>query len=80
TIDDKVKNLVPAFHLPQAVGFKRAIRLGRDSRMEAVPRGLYDVAVLQYTGGTPGLAKGAKLTHGNLNANMQQVYASMRQQ
>ncbi|RMV94038.1 Long-chain-fatty-acid--CoA ligase [Pseudomonas caricapapayae] len=80
TIVDKVKKLVPAFHLPQAVGFKRALRLGRDSRMEAVPRGLDDVAVLQYTGGTTGLAKGAMLTHGNLVANMQQVYACMRQQ
>ncbi|MCJ2372915.1 long-chain-fatty-acid--CoA ligase FadD2 [Pseudomonas sp. RGM 3321] len=80
TIVDKVKKLVPSFHLPQAVGFKRALRLGRDSRMQVVPRGLDDVAVLQYTGGTTGLAKGAMLTHGNLVANMQQVYACMRQQ
>ncbi len=80
TIVDKVKKMVPEFHLPQAVGFKRTLRLGRDSRMQAVPRGLQDVAVLQYTGGTTGLAKGAMLTHGNLVANMQQVYACMRQQ
>ncbi|ELP97638.1 long-chain-fatty-acid--CoA ligase FadD2 [Pseudomonas syringae] len=80
TIVDKVKKMVPEFHLPQAVGFKRTLRLGRDSRMQVVPRGLQDVAVLQYTGGTTGLAKGAMLTHGNLVANMQQVYACMRQQ
>ncbi|MCI3946712.1 long-chain fatty acid--CoA ligase [Pseudomonas syringae] len=80
TIVDKVKKLVPAFQLPQAVGFKRALRLGRDSRIEPVPQGLDDIAVLQYTGGTTGLAKGAMLTHGNLVANMQQVYACMRQQ
>ncbi|MCK9738927.1 long-chain-fatty-acid--CoA ligase FadD2 [Pseudomonas syringae] len=80
TIVDKVKKMVPEFHLPQAVGFKRALRLGRESRMQVVPRGLQDVAVLQYTGGTTGLAKGAMLTHGNLVANMQQVYACMRQQ
>ncbi|MCF5737147.1 long-chain-fatty-acid--CoA ligase FadD2 [Pseudomonas syringae] len=80
TIVDKVKKMVPEFHLPQAVGFKRTLRLGRDSRMQVVPRGLQDVAVLQYTGGTTGLAKGAMLTHGNLVANMQQVYACMCQQ
>ncbi|KUG44485.1 Long-chain-fatty-acid--CoA ligase [Pseudomonas savastanoi pv. fraxini] len=80
TLVDKVKKMVPEFHLPQAVGFKRALRLGRESRMQVVPRGLQDVAVLQYTGGTTGLAKGAMLTHGNLVANMQQVYACMRQQ
>ncbi len=80
TIVDKVKKMVPEFHLPQAVGFKRTLRLGRDSRLQVVPRGLQDVAVLQYTGGTTGLAKGAMLTHGNLVANMQQVYACMRQQ
>ncbi|PBP66565.1 long-chain-fatty-acid--CoA ligase FadD2 [Pseudomonas syringae Cit 7] len=80
TIVDKVKKMVPEFHLPQAVGFKRALRLGRERRMQVVPRGLQDVAVLQYTGGTTGLAKGAMLTHGNLVANMQQVYACMRQQ
>ncbi|PBQ01156.1 long-chain fatty acid--CoA ligase [Pseudomonas congelans] len=79
TIVDKVKKMVPEFNLPQAVGFKRTLRLGRDSRMQVVPRGLQDVAVLQYTGGTTGLAKGAMLTHGNLVANMQQVYACMRQ-
>ncbi|WP_440060490.1 long-chain-fatty-acid--CoA ligase FadD2 [Pseudomonas syringae] len=79
TIVDKVKKLVPPFRLPQAVGFKRALQLGRDSRVQAVAQALDDVAVLQYTGGTTGLAKGAMLTHGNLVANMQQVYACMRQ-
>ncbi|WP_440811036.1 long-chain-fatty-acid--CoA ligase [Pseudomonas syringae] len=80
TIVDKVKKLVPDYQLPQAVGFKRALRIGRESRVQAVAQGLDDVAVLQYTGGTTGLAKGAMLTHGNLVANMQQVYACMRQQ
>ncbi|WP_024676954.1 long-chain-fatty-acid--CoA ligase FadD2 [Pseudomonas syringae] len=79
TIVDKVKKLVPPFRLPQAVGFKRALQLGRDSRMQKVAQKLDDVAVLQYTGGTTGLAKGAMLTHGNLIANMQQVYACMLQ-
>jgi len=40
---------------------------------------LDDIAVLQYTGGTTGLAKGAMLTHGNLVANMQQVRACLEQ-
>jgi long-chain acyl-CoA synthetase len=43
------------------------------------PVTLDDIAVLQYTGGTTGLAKGAMLTHGNLVANMQQVRACMSQ-
>jgi long-chain acyl-CoA synthetase len=42
-----------------------------------VNAGLDDIAVLQYTGGTTGLAKGAMLTHGNLVANMQQVRACL---
>ncbi|KPB70542.1 long-chain-fatty-acid--CoA ligase FadD2 [Pseudomonas cannabina] len=80
TIVDKVKKLVPDYQLPQAIGFKRALRIGRDSQVRSVAQRLDDVAVLQYTGGTTGLAKGAMLTHGNLVANMQQVYACMRQQ
>ncbi|NBA97921.1 long-chain-fatty-acid--CoA ligase FadD2 [Pseudomonas sp. R5(2019)] len=79
TVVDKVKKLVPAYHLPQAVPFKSALHQGRGQGLKPVPLGLDNVAVLQYTGGTTGLAKGAMLTHGNLVANMQQVNACFSQ-
>ena len=79
TIVDKVKKMVPAYNLPQATLFKDALRLGRGHPVQTVPLTLENVAVLQYTGGTTGLAKGAMLSHGNLVANMQQVYACMSQ-
>ncbi|UXZ95179.1 long-chain-fatty-acid--CoA ligase FadD2 [Pseudomonas phytophila] len=79
TIVDKVKKLVPAYHLPQATRFKAALHQGQGHRLNPVALQLSDIAVLQYTGGTTGLAKGAMLSHGNLVANMQQVYACMLQ-
>jgi long-chain acyl-CoA synthetase len=79
TIVDKVKKLVPAYELPQATSFKSTLRLGRGHQLKPVALQLGDIAVLQYTGGTTGLAKGAMLSHGNLVANMQQVYACMQQ-
>lgn len=74
-----VKKLVPHYRLPQAVSFKSALSRCRDAKPVPVSRTLDDVAVLQYTGGTTGVAKGAMLTHGNLVANMLQVYANMQQ-
>ena len=79
TLVDKVKKMVPAYHLPRAVSFKRALRMGAGQGVTRHPVTLDDIAVLQYTGGTTGLAKGAMLTHGNLVANMQQVRACMSQ-
>ncbi|KFE53422.1 long-chain-fatty-acid--CoA ligase FadD2 [Pseudomonas syringae] len=79
TVVDKVKKMVPAYDLPQATLFKNALRGGRGHQVQNVPLNLESVAVLQYTGGTTGLAKGAMLSHGNLVANMQQVYACMSQ-
>jgi long-chain acyl-CoA synthetase len=79
TVVSKVKKMVPAYHLPQAVSFKSALRMGRGLGIKPLNAGLDDIAVLQYTGGTTGLAKGAMLTHGNLVANMQQVRACLQQ-
>ncbi|MCO7524086.1 long-chain-fatty-acid--CoA ligase FadD2 [Pseudomonas asiatica] len=79
TVVDKVKKMVPAYQLPQAVSFKQVLRQGRELSHKPVPRSLDDTAVLQYTGGTTGLAKGAMLTHGNLVANMLQVLACFSQ-
>ena len=79
TVVDKLKKMVPAYHLPQALSFKQVLRQGRGLSPQPVPQSLDDIAVLQYTGGTPGLAKGAMLTHGNLVANMLQVLACFSQ-
>lgn len=79
TVVDKVKKMVPAYQLPQAVSFKQVLREGRSLSHKPVPLSLDDIAVLQYTGGTTGLAKGAMLTHANLVANMLQVLACFSQ-
>ncbi|QJQ21893.1 long-chain-fatty-acid--CoA ligase [Pseudomonas sp. SK] len=79
TVVDKLKKMVPAYRLPQAVPFKQVLRQGRELSAKPVPLSLDDIAVLQYTGGTTGLAKGAMLTHGNLVANMLQVLACLSQ-
>lgn len=72
-----VKKMVPAYRLPQAVKFTTALAKGRQSALkESQPHG-DDVAVLQYTGGTTGIAKGAMLTHRNLLANMLQCQVLM---
>ncbi|PKM05213.1 MAG: long-chain fatty acid--CoA ligase [Gammaproteobacteria bacterium HGW-Gammaproteobacteria-6] len=79
TVVKKVKKMVPAFKLPQAISFKAALKAAKGKSPNAVTKTLDDVAVLQYTGGTTGPSKGAMLTHGNLVANMLQVYANMQQ-
>ncbi|CAE6902934.1 fatty acyl-CoA synthetase [Pseudomonas marincola] len=79
TVVKKVKKMVPDYHLPQAISFKSALSKGMGQGVKAVEAGLDDIAVLQYTGGTTGVAKGAMLTHGNLVANMLQVDACMSQ-
>ncbi|QKF49389.1 long-chain-fatty-acid--CoA ligase FadD1 [Pseudomonas graminis] len=72
-----VKKMVPPFHLPKAVKFNDVLAKGRGQRVQDVSPNGDDVAVLQYTGGTTGVAKGAMLTHRNLIANMLQCRALM---
>ena len=67
-----VKKMVPAFRLPGAVRFNDAIAIGRRATFTPVSVGPDDVAVLQYTGGTTGVSKGAVLLHRNLVANVLQ--------
>jgi long-chain acyl-CoA synthetase len=74
-----LKKMVPDYSLPQAVSFKDVLRDGGRHSHKPAALELDHVAVLQYTGGTTGVAKGAMLTHGNLVANMQQVRANMQQ-
>jgi len=71
----KVKKLVPAFELPQAVRFNQALAQGRKLPWRKPEIGPDDIAVLQYTGGTTGVSKGAVLLHRNVIANVLQSEA-----
>jgi len=70
-----VKKLVPPYSLPGAVRYGAAIAQGKRAKLTQPELGPDDVAVLQYTGGTTGVAKGAMLTHRNLVANVLQSEA-----
>jgi long-chain acyl-CoA synthetase len=66
----RVRKLVPAYALPGAVRFNAALRRGRQQPFQRVVPRADDVAVLQYTGGTTGISKGATLLHRNVIAAM----------
>ncbi|WP_445143725.1 AMP-binding protein [Dyella sp. Tek66A03] len=70
-----IKKMVPPFELPHAVRFDDALARGAKHPLPKVELGHDDIAFLQYTGGTTGVAKGAMLTHGNMVANMLQAGA-----
>ena len=70
-----VKKLVPPFSLPGAVRFKDALAKGRGASLNAPVLKADDMAVLQYTGGTTGVSKGAVLQHRNIIANVLQSEA-----
>jgi long-chain acyl-CoA synthetase len=69
------KKLVPAWSLPGHVKFNDALAAGKQQTFRPVPQGPDDIAFLQYTGGTTGVAKGATLTQRNLIANVLQSQA-----
>ena len=71
----RLKKMVPPYSLPGHVRFNDALDEGARRRLEKVMVGPLDVAFLQYTGGTTGVAKGAALTHRNLVANVLQLEA-----
>ncbi len=70
-----VKKLVPAWKIEGATEFNAALRSGNSHSLHHVPLVQADIAFLQYTGGTTGVAKGVVLTHGNMVANVQQLGA-----
>ena len=70
-----VKKAIPEYSIPGAIRFNDALSLGAGKALPTVALSHADIAFLQYTGGTTGVAKGAMLTHGNLVANMQQASA-----
>ncbi|CFQ58913.1 long-chain-fatty-acid--CoA ligase [Yersinia similis] len=71
-----IKRLVPKFYLPDAISFRTVLQKGR--RMQYVKPDVIntDMAFLQYTGGTTGVAKGAILTHRNMQSNLEQAKAA----
>ena len=71
----QVKRMVPRWHLTGATDFRTALKVGAGGTARDVPLGPDDIAFLQYTGGTTGVAKGAVLSHGNLVANVEQTSA-----
>jgi len=72
-----LKKMVPAFNLPQAHKLPAVLSAGAREKFSPVECKKDDIAVLQYTGGTTGVAKGAMLTHGNLVANLLQARPMM---
>jgi long-chain acyl-CoA synthetase len=70
-----VKKMVPAYELPGSIRFKEALGEGAQREWKRVEVGAEDIAFLQYTGGTTGVAKGAMLLHRNIVANLEQVSA-----
>ena len=70
-----VKKMVPAYNLPEAIAFNEALAAGGGMSFVKPEIAPEDVAFIQYTGGTTGVAKGAMLTHRNLIANTLQVEA-----
>ncbi|HSN70457.1 MAG TPA: AMP-binding protein, partial [Steroidobacteraceae bacterium] len=70
-----VRKQVPAWHIDRAVRFTKVVEEGKFQTLKNVEVGLEDIAFLQYTGGTTGVAKGAVLTHGNMVANVLQSAA-----
>ncbi len=73
----KVKKMVPAFNIDNAITFSDAINQGAKFQIKPFESHADDTVILQYTGGTTGVSKGAMLTNRNLIANMLQVRAIM---
>jgi len=74
----RVKKMIPPWKIPDSIRLSDALAAGRGGRLERVPLGHDDIAFLQYTGGTTGVAKGAVLLHRNIIANLLQARAWLR--
>lgn len=65
----RIKKLVPDYYLPTAISFKSTLEKGATLKLNKPVIDVEDVAVLQYTGGTTGISKGAQLSHRNIIAH-----------
>ena len=74
----RVKKLVPPWRIDGAISLRTALAEGRRRKLDTVAIGHDDIAFLQYTGGTTGVAKGAMLQHRNIIANLLQAGAWVR--
>lgn len=70
-----IKKMVPDYQLPNSISFNDALAQGKKGPFQHYKLNHEDIAFLQYTGGTTGVAKGAILTHGNMVANVLQASA-----
>lgn len=73
----RIKKMVPKYNIPNTVTFMEAVRQGKRFTLEDHKGSPDEVILLQYTGGTTGVSKGAMLTNRNLIANMLQIRAWM---
>lgn len=74
-ISKRIKKLIPAWHIADTVSFKQVLSVGRKLTFTPASITSTDLAFLQYTGGTTGVAKGAMLSHANMVANVLQALA-----
>ncbi len=74
----RVRRMVPPWRIEGAIRLSQALARGAAHPLQAVDTGHDDIAYLQYTGGTTGVAKGVVLTHRNIIANLQQAHAWIR--
>jgi long-chain acyl-CoA synthetase len=70
-----IKKMVPPFNLPKAISLNNALAIGKQRKLQPVEVNQQDIAFIQYTAGTTGVAKGVLLSHGNIVANIQQTSA-----
>ena len=68
-----IKKMVPSYNLPQAIPLKEALKKGKDLTYSKPSVSKDEIAFLQYTGGTTGVAKGAMLTHENVVSHTLQI-------
>jgi len=73
-----VKRLIPRYHLPKAIAWKKILQIGQQTHFRRISPGHNQPAFIQYTGGTTGVPKGAVLTHRNIVANIEQMTTFMR--
>jgi long-chain acyl-CoA synthetase len=74
----KIKKMVPSYHIDEAISYLSVLKEGAKHVYTDVPIHPDDLAFLQYTGGTTGVAKGAELTHRNVVSNIEQIKACVK--